>query len=86
MRPYSTERNEIKVGAARLACTSLREGSRETRVSHHLPNDFTKSNESASALPRHFHQNRGNCLMMAKLRIWTLELSFLTLLHSQSIH
>jgi hypothetical protein len=51
---------EIKAGVARLASTSLREGSWETRVSHHLPNDFTKSNESASALTRNQQLNQGN--------------------------
>jgi hypothetical protein len=43
---------EIRASAARLAPASLRKGSRELQVSHHLPNDFTKSGESASALAR----------------------------------
>jgi hypothetical protein len=61
-------------------------GSRELQVSCHLPNDFKKSDESASALARNQHLNQGNCLTKAKLRIWTLEFSFLMLLRLQSIH
>jgi hypothetical protein len=55
-------------------------------VSRYLPNNFTKSNESASTLMRNQHLNQGNRLTKAKLRIWTLEFSFLTLFHSRSIH
>jgi hypothetical protein len=73
-------------GAARLASASLREGSRETRASHHLPINFTKSNKSASAFTRNQHLNQGNHPTKAKARIWTLEFSFRTLLRSQSIH
>jgi hypothetical protein len=77
---------EIKAGVARLASASLWEGSRETRASHHLPNDFTKSDESASALTRNQHLNQGYHLTKAKSRIWTLEFSFLMLLRLHLIH
>jgi hypothetical protein len=77
---------EIRAGAARLASASLREESRELRVSHRLLNDFTKSSESASTLAGNQHLNQGNRLTKVKQRIWTLEFSFLMLLRSQSIH
>jgi hypothetical protein len=66
-----------RAGAARLAPTSLWEGSRELRESRHLPIDFMKSGESASALARNHHLSKGNCPTKAKPRIWTLEFSFL---------
>jgi hypothetical protein len=55
-------------------------------VSRHLPNDFTKSDESASILVWNQHLVQGNRLTKAKPRIWTLEFSFLMLLRSKSIH
>jgi hypothetical protein len=76
---------EIRAGAARLVSASLRERSREIRASRHLPNNFTKSNGSASALTRHQHWNQGNRLTMLKLRFHALKFSFLMLLCSQSI-
>jgi hypothetical protein len=74
--------HEIKAGEARLASASLWEGSRETRASPHLPNDFTKSKESASTLMRNQHLNQGNRPTKVKPRIWMLEFSFFTLLRS----
>jgi hypothetical protein len=55
-------------------------------VSRHLPNDFTKGDQSAFTLARNQHLNQGNRLMKAKPRTWTLEFSFFMLLRSQSIH
>jgi hypothetical protein len=71
---------KIVASAARLAPASLREGNRELRVNRHLPNDFTKGDESASTLMWIQHRIQGNRLMKAKPRIWTLEFSFLMLL------
>jgi hypothetical protein len=55
-------------------------------VSCHLPNDFTKGDESASILMWIQYLDQGNHLTKAKPRIWTLEFSFLMLLCLQSIH
>jgi hypothetical protein len=60
---------KIRAGVARLAPTSLREGSRKLRLSHHLPNDFMKSNESAFILARYQHLSQGNRLTKAKMRL-----------------
>jgi hypothetical protein len=73
---------KIKEDAARLAPASLWEGSRELRVSRHLPNDFTKGDEFVSALVWNQHQIQGNHLTKAKPRIRTLGFSFLMLLCS----
>jgi hypothetical protein len=55
-------------------------------VGRHLPNDFTKDDESASILAWNQHLVQGNRLMKAKSRIWKLEFSFIMLLRSQSIN
>jgi hypothetical protein len=56
---------EIRAGVAGLAPATLLEESRELRVSHHLPNDFTKGDKSASALTGNQHLNQGNRLTKA---------------------
>jgi hypothetical protein len=67
---------------AGLAPATLLEESRELRVSHHLPNDFTKGDEATFALGRNQHKIQGNRLTKANLRIWKLEFSFIMLLRS----
>jgi hypothetical protein len=61
---------KIRAGAARLVPASLWEESREVRESRHLPNDFMKNNESASALVWNQHPIQGNHLTKVKARIW----------------
>jgi hypothetical protein len=76
---------KIRAGAGRLIPASLREESREVQESCHLPNDFMKNDEFASILMWNQRPIQGN-RTKAKPRIWTLEFSFLMLLHSQLIH